>query len=391
MNKILIDKPKVLLLTNYPFFATLLLKMNTVISDKIRDGVENPTAATDGVTLWINPVFWENLSLNERIGVLAHEVLHPAFLHHTRRGQRHQLKWNWACDYAINPILKKAGLILPKEHLDEPRFHGMSAEQIYDILDKEYPTIPKDNNCPDGSGTGVVLDFPGQDGNGDKKTVMEEEHKKIQDLIQANEVFKRYNKQGSGFKDIERIIGEFLEPKVDWRDHLLNLVSEHTKDDFTWKQPNRRHLGRGFYLPTLDGETYGDIAFIVDTSGSIGQKQLDVFSGEINGIDSITKSSKVVIYCDTKVAHVENFDEFDDLELKPHGGGGTDFRPPFKYIDNHGLEPKMIIYFTDGYCDSFPKHEPDCPVIWALYDGKTKEGFHPPFGDVLEIPKGDLN
>jgi predicted metal-dependent peptidase len=76
-------------------------------------------------------LFVETLNAAELAGVLAHEVMHPALQHHTRRGDRDQKRWNMACDYAINPLLLDAGLTLPKDVLIEYRFCGMSAERIY--------------------------------------------------------------------------------------------------------------------------------------------------------------------------------------------------------------------------------------------------------------------
>jgi predicted metal-dependent peptidase len=43
----------------------------------------------------------------------------------------------------------------------------------------------------------------------------------------------------------------------------------------------------------------------------------------------------------------------------------------------------VLIYFTDMY-GSFPKYEPDYPVIWVNYGGKGG-GMDCPFGEVLDI------
>jgi predicted metal-dependent peptidase len=75
--------------------------------------------------------FVETLNTAELAGVLAHEVMHPALQHHTRRGDRDRKRWNMACDDAINPLLLDAGLTLPKDVLIDHRFRGMSAERIY--------------------------------------------------------------------------------------------------------------------------------------------------------------------------------------------------------------------------------------------------------------------
>ena len=93
--------------------------------------------ATDGVSLFYNPAFVETLNAAELAGVLAHEVMHPALQHHTRRGDRDRKRWNMACDYAINPLLLDAGLTLPKDVLIDHRFRGMSAERIYNLIEEQ--------------------------------------------------------------------------------------------------------------------------------------------------------------------------------------------------------------------------------------------------------------
>jgi len=93
--------------------------------------------ATDGVSLFYNPEFVETLNAATLAGNLAHEVMHPALHHHVRRSGRDPKRWNVACDYAINPLLVDAGLSLPEGVLIDDRFRGMSAEQIYNLLETE--------------------------------------------------------------------------------------------------------------------------------------------------------------------------------------------------------------------------------------------------------------
>src|ERR1700756_4405855 len=80
------------------------------------------------------------------MGTLAHEVMHPALQHHTRRNGRDPRRWNMACDYAINPILVDAGLTLPEGVLLEDRFRGMSAERIYNQLEEEEQSQQSSND-----------------------------------------------------------------------------------------------------------------------------------------------------------------------------------------------------------------------------------------------------
>src|ERR1700749_2583438 len=70
----------------------------------------------------------------------------PALHHHVRRSGRDPKRWNVACDYAINPLLVDAGLSLPEGVLLDNRLRGMSAEQIYNLLE----TDPEPEQEPSG-------------------------------------------------------------------------------------------------------------------------------------------------------------------------------------------------------------------------------------------------
>ena len=126
-----IQKSRTALLLDHPFFGALLFRLGASPSTSVA------TMATDGVSLFYNPEFVDTLNAAELAGVLAHEVMHPALQHHTRRGDRNQARWNMACDYAINPMLLDAGLVLPKDVLIDNRFRGMSAERIYNLLEED--------------------------------------------------------------------------------------------------------------------------------------------------------------------------------------------------------------------------------------------------------------
>ncbi|MCK5050820.1 MAG: hypothetical protein KAS53_03700 [Candidatus Cloacimonetes bacterium] len=133
------------------------------------------------------------------------------------------------------------------------------------------------------------------------------------------------------------------------------------------------------YLPSLNTPTLGTIVVIVDTSGSVSQKELDTFASELHAILSIYPGTEIrVIYVDTKVAHTQTIDIYD-FKLHAKGGGGTDFKPGFEYIEQEAVMPSCVIYFTDGWCDSFPK-EPDYPTLWISID---RVNFAPSFGEVI--------
>src|ERR1700745_869730 len=221
-----IQKARTTLLLDHPFFGTLLFRLGAQARSSIA------TMATDGVSLYFNQQFVETLSAGEIAGALGHEVMHPALQHHTRRGDRNPRRWNMACDYAINPMLVDAGLTLPKNVLLDNRFRGMSAERIYNLLEKEEqnPSSSSDadtesqgdsadsggggSNAPEPSnsdkdnddtpsapqtpgGIGQVLDAPGPE-NGEGDTVDEQARNWQIAVEQAENVAKLAGKLPAG-------------------------------------------------------------------------------------------------------------------------------------------------------------------------------------------------
>jgi predicted metal-dependent peptidase len=93
-----------------------------------------PRAWTDGVSVGFNPDYVLSLNKAERQFLAAHEVGHPMLGHHLRRNDRDPKKWNIACDYVVNLILKKQGLRLIEKALIDYKFDGMAVEQVFNIL-----------------------------------------------------------------------------------------------------------------------------------------------------------------------------------------------------------------------------------------------------------------
>jgi predicted metal-dependent peptidase len=125
----------------------------------------------------------------------------------------------------------------------------------------------------------------------------------------------------------------------------------------------------------------------MDTSGSIGRKELSYFAAKLNSVLSEHDTTVHVVWCDTKCHDGGTYERQDmPIKLDPKGGGGTDFKPPFKWITDKGIDPACVIYLTDGECNSFPD-EPDFPVLWAIYGRKRTV----PWGEVIMITPEDVN
>src|SRR5882757_4047793 len=105
---------------------------------------------TDGRTIYYDTEFVDRTSHEDLVTCFAHEVMHAALLHHTRRQGRDVAKWNDAGDFAINPLLKEAGFTMPAWLLLDPKFQGLTTERIYELLQQE-PEEPDEGASPGGS------------------------------------------------------------------------------------------------------------------------------------------------------------------------------------------------------------------------------------------------
>jgi len=389
-----IRKARTALLLDHPFFGSLLFRLK---GDECRS---IPTMATNGVVLRYNPAFVDTLNAATLAGVLAHEVLHPALQHHVRRSGRDSRRWNEACDYAINPLLLDAGLSLPDGVLVDPRFRGMSAEQIYNLREAEAQPQPSGQNSAsegagDGSGetsekqcctdeptapeteggVGQVLDAPLPD---DGTPSVEEQAREWR--VAVNQAITLSKQAGKAPAGLARTLEGAAEAQVDWRELLRRLWSDTIPADSSWMRPNRRHIWSGLYLPGVARECTGEIAIAVDCSGSVNARQLRLFEAEIRSIIEGQRPERVhVLYFDAEVHKVDTYMAGEMLHLEPVGGGGTDFGPCFDWLNEHGIHPQTMVFLTDLY-GSFPESAPDYPVIWASTGSRQA-----PFGSVIPM------
>ncbi len=381
------EKQVVELVLDHHFFASLLLSLQRSYDDSI------PTMATDGVRLLIGPAFVHTLKDEEIRGVLVHEVLHVAFGHPWRRGERTPKRWNYAADYAINlqidDYIKGGGKVaLPKGGLLDQQYRDMSSEVIYS-------KIP-DPEDPNGGGEGQPGGNPGQPGQGEPTPGMgddlldgahpdgKSDEEMIADwkgkLVQAAQAARM---QGSLPACMDRLVGELIAPKVPWRQVLRRFLTDTVKGDYSWMKPDRRFLALDIYIPDLDDEeAAGEFVVVVDTSGSIDDGILNEFAAEIRSIHKDLKPSKLtIIYADSKVYEpVSVFSPDDEIKMEPMGGGGTDLGCPFRWLETQQHNTKALVYLTDlegPHYESLPTY----PVLWACWSNNEEI----PFGELIKV------
>lgn len=385
MNKSLrnkLDSVWVDLLSRDPFCAAVLMNCRQVIDE---NGAVTPTMATDGETLWINPAMVAAESVGALVTVLAHEAMHIVSLHPFRQGQRDHKEWNIATDKEINGTLRaidaegkikyewpKCGVLLPAAG-DE----GKAAEQMYS--EPSANTDGREGKGGKGNSAGD-LDGDGMGGvrapQGDPSELAEKESRAKMQIAAAAEMAKG---QGQLPAALARLVQESLEPKVCWQDVLRAFIRESAKDDYSWSRPNPRYAASGFILPSLHSQRLGVIAVAIDTSGSIGEAQLNEFLTEVEAIAHECKPASIrLIDCDAQVNSIRECDPLEPLPRDFNGGGGTAFAPVFDAMAEEA--PVCLVYLTDLE-GSFPDREPAFPVLWAT----TSDRLTAPFGETIRL------
>ena len=367
-------KARTSLILEHPFIGTVALNMPMTLS---RD-IDPPTACTNGKRCLFHPDFIAELTDEELKALVAHECLHPMLEHNYRRGERNHRKWNKAGDYIINKLLVDERICkLPEGGLHDPNIWtagGGTTDGIYHILPEE-PDGPGR-----GPGAGDALDNC-EDAPGSPAEVAQQAAEMKVQVAQAAPAAKMMGKLSA---NMQRLVDEALNPKVDWREVLRRFVVKARTDSRTFARPSRRFASQGYYLPTVSGEVLGDLLFAVDCSGSIQQNELNQFAAEVRCVKDDMMPTRIhVVYFDSEISHYESYGPDDALDIKPHGGGGTAFSPIFEYMLAHDIEPVATVVLTDLYCNDYG-NPPDCPVLWVSNTDHGDRAYgKPPFGEVV--------
>ncbi|MCG6976957.1 MAG: VWA-like domain-containing protein [Acidiferrobacterales bacterium] len=407
------------LILDKPFLGALVLRLPM----KAGDPKWCKSTATDARTLYYNPEYISELSLDQTQFVLAHEAMHCALSHFARRQHRDKHRWDVACDFAINPLLISDGLKPTPDALVLQEYDGMTAEEIYPLLDEnpeqephdqhlydesesdgegnqppppaspDQPPPPENNNAPqsgqepddgDGDGSGEQSSS-GSDSGGDHDQqaqpdqadggasqpppLTESERAALavqwqQRLAGAAQQAMQAGKLGGA---LARLVDHLLQPQLPWRMLLARYMTSIARDDYSYSRPSSRREGDAIMPSLRSAQT--DLVVALDTSGSIGEKEISEFVSEVNAIKGQMRARITVLACDAELAEDGpwEFEPWEEIELPDtlHGGGGTDFQPVFDWTRNRDRQPDLLVYFTDAEGE-FPKLEPHFPVVWLV-------------------------
>lgn len=352
------------------------------------DAAQCPTAYTNGKDEIYGAAFIEKLTDPELRFLVLHECYHKLYRHLTTWkhlwDENPQLA-NQACDHVINIKIvddNTDGFATMTGELAkgcyDTKYRGWDSAQVYNDLKND-----QDNGGSGGSGDGSFDEH----GFGDAQEMTAQEQqslaREIDEAIRQGALMA--GKAGSGGdRDLEAL----LTPQVNWREVLRDFVTSTCQgSDFsTWRRPNRRYIGAGIYMPSGISEQIGEIVVAIDTSGSIGGRQLATFLSEVKEIgDTVNPEAIRLLYWDTEVCADERYegDECENIaqSTKPAGGGGTDVRCVPQYIQDKQIKAQAVIILTDGYLYG-GWGEWQSPTLWCVLDNKSAT---PDNGKVVHI------
>lgn len=402
------------LIFNEPFYANLIMNMRREFTTKI------PTLGvnvTDQVNLFINPYFFNAMTLPERVDVLKHEAHHvinnhfvrfrdiePKVFENTEKSIFERIQdmqkastTNQAADFAINEYLPNLprkvkmfdengnAITIPTEMKDatgnvipnpDPNAgKPMEADLCFvDNLKKKHPTVQHKQNMEyyyeflreeqdkNGGGGNQMIVLDDHDLWHETDNTEDDITQKVKDVVNKAVEQTQDRDMGKLPADVQAAIEKLNHVPKDWRQDIQRFVAKSAEIiiESTRKRRNRRygiiHAGTKTY-PKLN------IAIAIDSSGSVSDECLSQFHSEIVRLHNMN-IELTIIDCDCKVNDVRKFDPKKPFEI--HGRGGTAFAPVFEKIEKDKMDIDGLIYFTDGECWGENIKKPSYPVLWAL-------------------------
>jgi predicted metal-dependent peptidase len=376
-------------LTEEPFFGILLKRTWIYASDKV------PTAMTDGIAIYVNPKFFEKLEPKEKKAILLHELMHIVQLHPTRSKKYvtqgvPPLIINYVADakanqYIYNYVseLRAIKPVLPRSVEDAFGVRDVEKKSFEEIMDeilnmkrkaegrgRGYGDGPGEGKGP-GEGDGPVVDIPtngnaptpdsgrplneGDNGDNDKKSPEEVENRVKKKLREAGMTAKQIGRLPA---ELERLVEEIAKPQIHWKRLIRSTLSKGLGKSVkrTWSRPSRKIPNS---YPGKETLKLGKIVVLVDTSGSIGQKELRQFVGEIWGI-AREVAEVVVIPWDAEAYDpiiMKSDRDIEKVKVGLKGGGGTVIYPALALADKKFGDAQQIVVLSDWYIGDLERNE----------------------------------
>lgn len=398
------------LIVNLRFMDASISKLRPVELEKLS------LISTDGKNIGYNPAAIIKIYKNEKTSVnraLLHSILHCVFQHFFVDLSIKRMYWDLAADIAIENIINDLDLMAldanrsekQKREIEElhKKVKYLTAECIYryfvdnSIGEKEIIKLSKLFTCDEHDVwyernvdlIGTVSSNDGMNKDSNHNGLNSTEYKLLRD----------------GWKEIsehmQMDLKAFCKNRGDVPGSLTQNLREVNREKYDYSLFLKKFATMGEVMKVNDDEfdyifyTYGlqkykkmpliepleyketkrikEFIIAIDTSASTSGELVQTFVQKTYNIlkqeeSFFTKINLHIIQCDAdiqedcKITCQEEFDSYlRNFRIK--GGGGTDFRPVFEYVNQlikikEFTNLKGMIYFTDGF-GIFPEQQPE--------------------------------
>lgn len=333
--------------TDYVFYAHIGAQCKIIMTDEVP--IAGVNFEVNRYNLFINPDAFGELSLEHRMGVIKHEMLHILLNHITRVQERDHETFNLASDCALNQSINR-------EHLPEGSIYPdtlqesvgvympslLSAEQYYELIPSEFKEEPKEGNPGD---KGDELKKPHD--NHSKWGESSGESDLQQDLTKRMLDKAVEKSRGSTPSELSKFFDIWnKKAKVQWKKVLRNIVSnQKANKKTTIMRKSRRFPGRADIRGTVKDRTF-DLVTVIDTSGSVSDDEIVQGLVEINEICKLSKTSMRVLQVDTECSDIEEYNPKKKTFNRKHSGG-TYIAAGVKYLYDNKIQSDALVVISD--------------------------------------------
>ena len=385
------------------------------------------TLATDGQILCYQPsallrLYRENPRYLNRL--YLHSVFHCLFRHLWMQGKRDPVLWHVACDIAVENVLDnlhRKSVERPLTYLRRRAYESIAAEgrvvaaaPAYRWLVTQTPGVQKQLAREFYADDHRLWPKPRTDQPNAPIPLPQKSWQKISERMQT-ELEMRDKEAGQGAGALAQQVKAANRSRRSYRDFLRRfcVLREEVHLDPDTFDLNFYTYGLSLYgnLPLLEpnetreSKKIEEIALVVDTSYSTSGELVRAFLAETYALlkqreNFFHRMNLHILQADDKVQSDELVTSEEDLirvmehfELK--GGGGTDFRPAFAYVNRLCEEKKFqnlrgLLYFTDGM-GIYPARRPPYETAFLFLGDRFDAAAVPPWAMKLVLDEEEFS
>lgn len=383
-----------------PALSALALWCHVVDSD-------TPTR-TSAATIHIGPEFTA-LPLREQVSLAGHHILHIAFRHEARMAAMatrmgcgfDQVRYNLAADALVNEILEQAGHALPRPAATlSSLLRDVLHEDLQDALtkwdvDRLYTALSAQSGEEKDRQDDYLSKMEFRN-DLDPKTGQDRSSDAAEWQAHLTRAAQSTGASGRGIGSLLSRLADRPVTHTAWEKLLRRLLAyavshhprrSHRRPRRSWIAAEADTRARDAPTPVFEPGQSRDvmrprIVVGIDSSGSVSDATLALFSAEVLGIARRSGAETHALYFDETVYR---HDILDTTSWDLHRGdvrreGGTSFAGVIEQAA--ALSPSIIVILTD--LDGPFGLDPACRVVWAT---PLDQWADPPFGTVLSLAR----